>query len=300
MPKLKDWFFATRPWSFPASAAPVLVAFSYVFYLNKTAAVADVNWTFGVLALFGAVILHSAGNLIGDYWDYKNGVDRSDKTGIELALVAGTLIPKTILYYGYAMLFLGVALGMFLLINTGLPLLFIGIIGVVSAALYYKFKYIALGDVVIFISFGLGIALGTAYVMTELLIWQTLLVIAPTGLLIVAILHANNTRDMQQDKKADIRTQAMIFGVKGSQIIYQSTLLVAYTLIVVAVLLNILHPLALLTFVSFPFAVKNIKLMKSATIQNLAKIQFLDAQTAKLVMIFSILLSIANFVAPFI
>lgn len=300
MPKLKHWFLATRPWSFPASAAPVLVAFSYVFYLKKTATVADVNWTYGVLAFFGAIILHAAGNLIGDYWDYKNGVDRSDKTGFTPVLVAGIFKPKTILYYGYAMLFLGIVLGMYLLINTGLPLLFIGLIGVVSAALYYKFKYVALGDVVIFISFGLGIALGTAYVMTELLIWAILLVIAPTGLLIMAILHANNTRDMQQDKKAEIRTQAMILGVKGSQIIYQSTLLVAYTLIVVAVLLDILHPLALLTFVSFPFAVKNIKLMKTATIQNLAKIQFLDAQTAKLVMIFSILLSIANFVAPFI
>lgn len=300
MPKFKHWLIATLPWSFPASASPALIAISYVFYLYKMGEITEVNWMYGVLAFFGAIILHAAGNLIGDYHDYMSGVDKIEKTGPVRLLVTGVFKPKTILYYGYVMLLPGVAIGFYLLINTGLPLLFIGVIGVISATLYYKFKYVALGDVVIFISFGLAIALGTAYVMTGLLIWTILLVVAPAGLLIVAILHANNTRDMLQDKEAKIHTQAMNLRIEGAQVMYQTILLLAYMLIAVAVMLRLLHPFAFLTLISFPFAVNNIKLMKTATLKNLERIQFLDTHTAKLVLMFSVLLSVANFVASFV
>ncbi len=297
MPKFKHWVTAAHPWSFPSSASPALIAISYVFYLYKTGAITEVNWTYGVLAFFGAVIFHAAGNLIGDYQDYMSGVDRMEKTGPIRLIVLGVFKPKPILIYGYIVLLVGILIGVYLLINTGLPLLFIGIVGIIAATLYYKFKYVALGDLIIFLSFGWGIALGTVYVMTGQLIWPILLVVAPTGLLIVAILHANNTRDMLQDKAAGIKTQAMNLGLEGSQVMYQTLLLVAYLLIAVAVMIGLLHPLAFLVLLSFPIAIKNIKLMKTATINDLAIIQFLDTHTAKLVLMFSLLLVAANFIA---
>lgn len=297
MPKFKHWLTAAHPWSFPSSASPALIAISYVFYLYKTGAITEVNWTYGVLAFFGAVIFHAAGNLIGDYQDYMSGVDRMEKTGPIRLIVLGVFKPKPILIYGYIVLLVGILIGVYLLINTGLPLLFIGIVGIIAATLYYKFKYVALGDLIIFLSFGWGIALGTVYVMTGQLIWPILLVVAPTGLLIVAILHANNTRDMLQDKAAGIKTQAMNLGLEGSQVMYQTLLLVAYLLIAVAVMIRLLHPLAFLVLLSFPIAIKNIKLMKTATINDLAIIQFLDTHTAKLVLMFSLLLVAANFIA---
>lgn len=297
MPKFKHWLTAAHPWSFPASASPALIAISYVFYLYKTGAITEVNWTYGVLAFFGAVIFHAAGNLIGDYQDYMSGVDRMEKTGPIRLIVLGVFKPKPILIYGYIVLLVGILIGVYLLINTGLPLLFIGIVGIIAATLYYKFKYVALGDLIIFLSFGWEIALGTVYVMTGQLIWPILLVVAPTGLLIVAILHANNTRDMLQDKAAGIKTQAMNLGLEGSQVMYQTLLLVAYLLIAVAVMIGLLHPLAFLVLLSFPIAIKNIKLMKTATLNDLAIIQFLDTHTAKLVLMFSLLLVAANFIA---
>lgn len=297
MPKFKHWVTAAHPWSFPSSASPALIAISYVFYLYKTGAITEVNWTYGVLAFFGAVIFHAAGNLIGDYQDYMSGVDRMEKTGPIRLIVLGVFKPKPILIYGYIVLLVGILIGVYLLINTGLPLLFIGIVGIIAATLYYKFKYVALGDLIIFLSFGWGIALGTVYVMTGQLIWPILLVVAPTGLLIVAILHANNTRDMLQDKAAGIKTQAMNLGLEGSQVMYQTLLLVAYLLIAVAVMIGLLHPLAFLVLLSFPIAIKNIKLMKTATLNDLAIIQFLDTHTAKLVLMFSLLLVAANFIA---
>lgn len=129
------------------------------------------------------------------------------------------------------MLLTGILLGLYLMMRTGLPLLFIGLVGVLSATLYYKFKYVALGDLMIFICYGLAIALGTVYVMTGQLVWAVLPVSAPLGLLIVAILHANNTRDIEQDRSAGIRTLAMNQGLEGAQVTYQAFLLTAYLLV---------------------------------------------------------------------
>ena len=297
--KLMNWIKVAHPWAIPASASPALVGFSYVFYLNNTGVLTGVNWSFGVLAILGAIIFHLSGNLISEYHDYMSGVDIKEKTGPARLIVQGLFKPKTVLYYGYSVLLAGIILGVYLLVHTGLPMLAFGFIGVISTTLYYRFKYIALGDLIIFISYGLTIALGVAYVMTELLIWPILLVVTPTGLLVVAILHANNTRDMLQDKAAGIRTQAMRLGVEGSQVVYQTLLLLAYLLIAVAVWMKFLAPLSFVVLLSFPLAMRNIRLMKKATLEDLGIIRFLDTDTAKLVLIFSLLLATANFVAPF-
>lgn len=297
--KLMNWIKVAHPWAIPASASPALVGFSYVFYLNNTGVLTGVNWSFGVLAILGAIIFHLSGNLISEYHDYMSGVDIKEKTGPARLIVQGLFKPKTVLYYGYSVLLAGIILGVYLLVHTGLPMLAFGFIGVISTTLYYRFKYIALGDLIIFISYGLTIALGVAYVMTELLIWPILLVVTPTGLLVVAILHANNTRDMLQDKAAGIRTQAMRLGVEGSQVVYQTLLLLAYLLIAVAVWMQFLAPLSFVVMLSFPLAMRNIRLMKKATLEDLGIIRFLDTDTAKLVLIFSLLLATANFVAPF-
>lgn len=300
MSKLKYWIIAAHPWSFPASGSPALVAFSYVFYLYKTGVVSDVNWANGVIAFFGAIIFHMSGNLIGDYHDYMNGVDQLEKTGPFRVLIHKIFKPKTILIYGYIVLLLGIIIGVYLFLRTGLPLIYIGLYGIISATLYYKFKYVALGDLIIFLSFGLMIMLGVVYVMTGIINWTSLLVVSPVGLLIVAILHANNTRDMLQDKQAGIKTQAMNLGLEGSQIMYQTLLLVSYLLVAASVLLNLLHPLVFIVLITLPMALKNIKLMKQATINDLCIIQFLDTHTAKLVLVFSLLLSAGNFIAPYL
>ena len=296
----KYWIYAAHPWAIPASASPALVGYSYLFYLYKTGVVTDVNWLNGAIAVLGAIVFHLSGNIIGDYQDYMSGVDQKEKTGPLRVLVLKIFKPKTILIYGYVMLFIGIAVGIYLYLQTGWPLLIFGIVAIISSTLYYKFKYIALGDVIIFLSFGLMVALGVVYVLSLQLIWTTLLVVSPTGLLIVAILHANNTRDMLQDKSAGIRTQAMNLGLEGSQIVYQTLLFVAYLIIAFAVLFNVLHPASFLVLLSFPMAIKNIKLMKQAKEEELGIIRFLDTHTAQLVLVFSLLLVAGNVIAAYI
>ena len=207
---IKNWLIAMHPWSFPASAMPALVAYTFVFYSYSIGALTDISWINGVLAVVGAVIFHASGNLIGDYYDYLYEVDGEEKTGPIRLLVTGYFKPKTILIYSFVVLLVGIILGIYLITQSGFSLFYIGLIGILCLFFYYKLKYIALGEVVIFISFSQLIALGVVYVMTSQIIWSSLLIAAPVGLLVVGILHANNTRDLVLDKAAGIQTLSVI------------------------------------------------------------------------------------------
>ena len=174
------------------------------------------------------------------------------------------------------------------------------LIAILCSAFYRRCSKTALGGLLIFLVYGMMIALGLVYVMTGRLIWSTLLVVAPAGLLDVAMLLASNTRDMQQDKAAGRRTQAIRLGLEGAQVTYQTLLLAAYLLVAVAVMLHLLSPLSFVVLLSFPLVLQNIRRMKSATPDDPGSILSLDVQTALLVVLFSLLLAAANFISPFI
>ena len=295
-PKTKDWIIATRPWAFPASTMPALIAVSYAFYVQSKMPM-EVNWWYGVLAILGAAIFQASGNLISDYFDYKHKVDRAETFGSSRMLVDGVFKPNTILYYGLTLLVIGSIIGLYLLFNTSVSLLWIGAIGVIGTYFYYKLKFNALGDITILIIYGLLISLGTYLVATNMLNWKLLLIGAAPGFLIVNILHANNLRDIKHDGEANIKTQAMLLGVKNSVSQYIILGIGAYIIIVMAVVFGILHPLSLIVFLTFPVLMKNIKQISQADVNKPELIKDMDAQSAQLVMMFSLLLAVANFIA---
>lgn len=293
---IKNWVVATRPWSFPASTMPALLTISYLFY-KKEEIYSDINWWFGIVALIGVIFVHAAGNLISDYFDYKKNIDRKESFGSSRMLVDGVFEPKTILIFGLVMLLTGSIIGLILTIFTGIDLLWIGLIGVVGTYFYYKFKAVALGDLLIFIIYGPLIGLGTAYVMTSTLQWDVLLLNVPVAMLVVNILHANNTRDIKHDGMADIKTQAMLLGVKGSKIQYVVLALGAYIALIFMNAVGMLHPVTLLTLLTVPVALKNVKIMMKADVEKPELIKDLDGMSAQLVMMFALLFSILNFIS---
>jgi len=298
-PTTKNWIIATRPWSFPASTMPALVAISYIFFLKNEMTV-DINWLYGVLALIGAGIFQASGNLIGDYFDYKYNVDRKDTFGSSRMLVDGVFKPKSILNFGITFLVIGILLGLFLSLNTDFNLLWIGAIGVFGTYFYYKFKFMALGDLLIFIIYGPLIGLGTVFVMTNELDWNLFILEIPIAFLVVNILHANNTRDIRNDGKANIKTQAMLLGIKGSKVQYIVLALGAYLAVALMVTFRMIHPLTLSVFLTLPITLKNIKKMQLAEVDKPELIKDLDADSAQLVLIFSVLLSLSNIVAAWL
>lgn len=292
-PTTKNWIIATRPWSFPASAMPALFAMAYVFYMQDS--IESIHWGYGVAALLGAVLFQASGNLIGDYFDYMYKVDRKESLGSSRMLVDGVFTPKTIFWFGIIVLCMGILLGLFLWSQTGNDLLWIGIVGALGTFFYYKLKYMALGDVLIFVIYGPLIALGTAFVMTNQLYWEVVVLSIPIAFLVVNILHANNTRDMRDDKLANIKTQALLLGEKGSRIQYTFLAIGAYVAVAIFVLVNMISPLALLVIVTLPLAKKNINLIKQAKIDKPEIIKDLDAMSAQLVMAFTLMYALGIF-----
>ena len=139
---LKDWLIAVRPWSFPASAMPVIVTLAYLYW-----AYGVIEWANGLLALAGIVIFHASGNAWSDYFDFERGVDRVDTFGVK-TLTSGQFMPLEIRNLAIGLMVPAVMVGLWLVVRTGLPLLWIGVWSFVFVALsvaeipgFRRFRY---------------------------------------------------------------------------------------------------------------------------------------------------------------
>ena len=157
-----------------------------------------------------------------------------------------------------------------------------------------------MGDVLIFIVYGQLIALGTAYAMTGMLLPIVLLISAPIGFLVVNILHANNTRDIMHDRQAGISTLAMHLGVRGSKIEYWCLNILAYLGIIALCIVQWLPWWSLISIVTWPMAWKNSILMQNASEDEPEELRNLDAQSAQLVLVFSLFLIFSLLLSTYI
>lgn len=287
----KDWMIAVRPWSFPASAMPVVVTLAYLYWMNE-----DINWVNGIWALLNIVVFHAAGNTWSDYFDYKRGVDAKDTFGAT-TLTGGMFTPKEIYRLALGLLLVGVAAGIGQVLLTGLPLLWIGIGGAACALLYPPLKYNALGDVVIFLAYALLPTLGTAYVATMTINWEVLWIAIPVGPITVAILHANNVRDMQTDTRAGISTLALKLGEKASVILYCAEILFPFGWIAGCVVAGSFPLWALLVAFALIPALGNVRAMSQLSKKGFSAIANLDEMTAKLQLLFGLLFALSFVVA---
>ena len=130
---LKDWLIAVRPWSFPASAMPVIVTLAYLYW-----AYGVIEWANGLLALAGIVIFHASGNAWSDYFDFERGVDRVDTFGVK-TLTSGQFMPLEIRNLAIGLMVPAVMVGLWLVVRTGLPLLVALSVAEISG--FRRFRY---------------------------------------------------------------------------------------------------------------------------------------------------------------
>ena len=291
---LGQWLFAVRPWSFPASAMPILVTLAYLFWTG-----AEMNCGFGVWALINMVLFHVAGNVWSDYNDYKKSVDREDTTGAT-TLTSGMFQPHEIRNLAIGVFIVAAIGGVGLVLLTGLPLLWIGLAGAVLTLLYPMLKYNALGDLDILLTFAFLPTIGTAFVTTGAIDWSVLLIALPVGLITDGILHSNNTRDMVPDKRAEIKTLAMGLGAKASAVMYSFEVLFPVVWVIVCVAMKLMPWPVLAALVAFPIALGCSKTMMKSPKEGAELILDLDQKTAQLQMVFSLLLSIAFVISKFV
>lgn len=220
---LKRIFVVFRAYSWPASLVPVVIG---TVAASRDSAIA---WPAFWLTLAAALLTHSAANLANTYFDWRNGVDRAetaDDRGILDGLIGGRSAPRV----AVAMFAAAGLIGLWLAWTRAVPeLLALGAAGFALAWFYTAdgaaYKYRALGEIGIFLAFGPLITGGAALIQSGSLEIRPFLLSAPVGLLIVAILHANNMRDAAEDRAAGISTLAMKAGPAASLAVYRSLVL---------------------------------------------------------------------------
>ena len=296
---IKDWIVATRPWSLTASAIPVLAVTAYIWWRDMGSGT-ELNWLNAVLSLIMLVMLQQTGNLIGDYYDHKKGVDKKEYCPNGVTWIhSGLFEPEEILHYGYTMLSIAAAIGLGILVNSSWEAVWLGVAGLLMVYFYPWLKAHALGDVDVLFGYALLPALGVSFVTTGRWIWDTMLVSLTYGLITVAILHANNTRDIDNDHGAGLNTLCIAIGLKVSQWLYIAEILMPYLLIIILYFCDILPIWSFLTFLSLPVAITNCRKMLPSKGVEL-QIATLDQQTAKLQMMFGLLMTVSFVVARFV
>lgn len=291
---LKEWIFALRPWSFPASAMPIVVTLAYLFWKG-----AEVNWVLGLWALVGMVLFHCTGNVWSDYFDFRKKVDAEDTFGAK-TMTTGMFQPHEIRNLALGLLVVSIACGLGLLAVTGLPLLWIGIAGVACTLLYPVLKYNALGDFDIVMAFAFLPTLGTSYAATGVIDWNVLLVALPVGLITDGILHSNNSRDVVTDRRAGITTMAMSMGPEKSVWLFGFEMLFPYIWVAALSMAGLLPLHTVVIFLTLPIAIGNARTMVKSLRAGSEIIADLDVRTANLQLLFSVLLAAAFFAAKFI
>lgn len=289
-----EWMIAVRPWSFPASAMPVIVSIAYLFWKG-----AEINWLFGLWALVNIVIFHAAGNTWSDYFDFKKKVDADDTFGAK-TLTTGMFSEKEIFRLSLSLTVVATLAGLALMALTGLPLLWIGLGGVLCTLLYPMLKYNALGDLVILMAYAFLPTIGTSFVTTGAIDWSVLLIALPVGLITDGILHSNNTRDTITDRRAGIKTMAMGLGHKASAILYGFEVIFPFVWIGALSIMGLMPLTTIAIFLTLAVAIGCAKTMMHSLEGGSGVIADLDVRTANLQLMFSALLTLAFIVAKFI
>ena len=276
---------AIRPFALPASLMPTaLGAMLAIAPAGGRLHLTRLLWT-----LLGVALLHSGANVLNDVVDFRRGVDRAPKPGAG-AVVRGWMTPRTALWLAAALLAAGIAVGLGLVWIAGLPVLSLGLAGLLIAVAYsagpVPLKFSGLGDLAIFLNFGVLTALGAWIVQTGRWAWLPVLWSTPLALLAVAILHVNNWRDRSDDAASGAKTMSTRLGERGSRRAYIFLVCAPFVLVPGLLLVDRLHadgpvmPWTLLMVLgAWPAAMTLVRRARRGTAEDLAD---LDARTARL------------------
>lgn len=273
--KVKAWIQGFRPFSLPGSAIPVILGAVLALGSNKF------HFGYFILTLIAIVMLQAGVNLLSDHDDFENKVDTEDSFGSSGVIFQGLLSSKELYIGGMMLLTIGCIIGLFLTYKRGWFILLLEVIGALGGYSYtgkpLRLKYRGLGAPLVFLLFGPLMVIGSYYIQTQTVSILAILVSVPLGLLTTAILHANDIRDMEQDKKAGIKTLSLIVGVNNAEIIYRFLIIISYVFILALVGYEIIPIWSLLCLLTLPTAFKN--LCRLGTFSDIIE---LDKETAKL------------------
>lgn len=226
-----DWLAGARPRTLPAAVAPVLSGTGVAAYVDGAV------WWKALLALVVSLALQVGVNYANDYSDGIRGTD-ADRVGPMRLVGSGVASPGSVKAAAFAAFGVAAVAGLVLAATTAWWLVAVGLVCVLAAWFYTggsrPYGYLGLGEVMVFVFFGLVAVIGTTYVQTETFEWAALYAAVGVGALACAILVANNLRDIPTDVEAGKRTLAVKLGAERTRGLY-ALLVLAAALAVVAV-----------------------------------------------------------------
>jgi 1,4-dihydroxy-2-naphthoate octaprenyltransferase len=292
LPRWQAWVMGARPRTLPAAISPVIVSIAL--------AMADGRFSFwpALAALADALLIQIGTNLANDYFDHLRGIDTPDRKGPPRVAASG-LIPLASLRAGIIVVFgLTALIGLYLVVRGGWPVLAIGLASILAALAYsggpFPFGSYGLGDLLVFIFFGLVAVGGTYYVQALQFYPLVLLVAVPLGALITDILVVNNYRDIETDARVGKRTLAVILGPAGTRLEFIGLLILAYAVPVILWGMGRFSAGVLLPWLTIPKAVGLTRTLYATT--DGPALNRALAGTAQLTLWFSILFSIGMLV----
>ena len=253
---------AARVRTLPVSVAPVLVGTAlaqpegHVFHPPRLLA-----------ALVGALFIQIGTNLSNDYSDARRGADTEDRLGPVRVSAGGLVPPGRVLVATYVSFGIAVLAGAYLVAVAGWELLLVGAASILAGVLYTggprPYGYEGLGEVFVFLFFGIVAVTGSFFVQVGHLRWVAFALAVPVGLLAAAVLVVNNLRDVDTDRRAGKRTLAVKLGRERTRELYAAVVYGAYLLTTVTWLFSGLAPWLLLPWLTLPVAAPVVRLVRN-------------------------------------
>ena len=279
----EQWIAGARPKTLPAAIAPVLVGTAFAGY--------NASILHTLLALIVALALQVGVNYANDYSDGIKGTD-ADRIGPMRLVGSGAATPGSVKKAAFISFAIAAIAGLILASRTSWLLVLLGAICILAAWTYTggpkPYGYQALGEVSVFIFFGVVATVGTYYVQTESISREVLLASFAMGALACAILVLNNLRDLENDKSVDKKTLAVVLGDLGTRDLYKWLMFFALAMSVALTFFSFFYLLALL---SLPLVSKSVRAVNSGA-SGTALIDLL-AKTGRIQIIYALALSFA-------
>lgn len=251
-----------------------------------------VDWLIAAGALVAIILFHAGGNTWSDYHDFLRGVDTPESTAVT-TLTSGQFKPAEIRNLGIGLLTAATLLGLALVTYCGINLLWIGIAGALLAIFYPMLKYHALGDLDIFLTYAILPCIGTSVAVSGMVTWDVMYVAVPLGLIIVAILHSNNLRDIETDNIAGITTLAMCAGHQASAWIYAFEMSIPFVSVIICIATGVFPLWSFMVLLPLRGFLDNIRTVVRYGTEGAGSISGVDESTAKLLLVFSLMLTMS-------
>ena len=260
---IRIWIAAARVRTLPAAVAPVLVGTALAGYVGTFHALRF------VAALVGAVFIQVGTNLSNDYSDARRGADTEDRLGPVRVTAGGLVPPNRVLVATYVSFGVAVLAGVYLVAVAGWQLLLVGAASILAGVLYTggprPYGYEGLGELFVFLFFGIVAVTGSYFVQTTHLDWEAFALAVPVGLLASAILIVNNVRDIDTDGRAGKRTLAVRLGRARTRTLFAVVVYLAYPLAPVTWWFGPLKAWMLLPWLTLPLSARLVRTVRNRT-----------------------------------